>query len=212
MVYPVSRVTGEPSVFVVGGTQVSVAVPVPVVGVTVTVALCAAEPPSPLQVSLYVVVAVSAEVVLKPLVGSLPVQPPEAVQEVALVDDQVSVVMAPLATVLGLAEKVTAGSGVVTETVVACTALPPDPVQARVNLVVVVSVEVVLEPLVGSLPVQPPEAVQEVALVDDQVSVVMAPLATVLGLAEKVTAGSGVVTETVVACTALPPDPVQVSV
>jgi hypothetical protein len=49
-------------------------------------------------------------------------------------------------------------------------------------------------------------------LVDDQVSVVMAPLATVLGLAEKVTAGSGVVTETVVACTALPPDPVQVSV
>jgi hypothetical protein len=51
MVYPDSGVTAEPSVFVVGGTQVSIAVPV-VTGVTVTVALCEAEPPGPVQLNV----------------------------------------------------------------------------------------------------------------------------------------------------------------
>jgi hypothetical protein len=53
------------------------------------------------------------------------------------------------------------------------------------------------EPLVALLPDHPPEAVQEVALVADQVKVELAPLATVLGLADKVTTGAGAVTETV---------------
>jgi hypothetical protein len=39
MWYPVSGVTGVPSVFNVGGAQVNVAVPVPLDAVTVTVAL-----------------------------------------------------------------------------------------------------------------------------------------------------------------------------
>ena len=67
------------------------------------------------------------------------------------------------------------------------------------------------EPLVGSLPDQAPEAVQEVALVADQASVELLPLVTVLGLAVKLTVGAGEVTETVADCVALPPVPTQVS-
>lgn len=80
---------------------------------------------------MYLVVALSADVACEPLVASPPLQPPEAVQEVALVEDQVSTEVAPLATVLGLALKVTAGAGLVTVTVADCEALPPAPVQVR---------------------------------------------------------------------------------
>ncbi len=68
------------------------------------------------------------------------------------------------------------------------------------------------DPLVASLPLQPPEAVQDVAFLDDQDSVELLPLATVLGLALKLTVGAGEVTVTVADCAALPPAPVQVSV
>ena len=68
------------------------------------------------------------------------------------------------------------------------------------------------DPLVAWLPLQPPEAVHEVALVDDQDSVELAPLATVLGLALKLTVGAGAVAVTVTDCTAFPPAPGQVSV
>jgi len=69
-----------------------------------------------------------------------------------------------------------------------------------------------IEPLVASLPDQAPEAVQEVAFVEDQAIVELAPLATVLGLTVKRTVGVGDVTETVADCAALPPAPAQVSV
>ncbi len=52
----------------------------------------------------------------------------------------------------------------------------------------------------------------EVALVDDQLSIDVAPLVTVLGVAVRVTDGAGVVTEMVADCAALPPAPLQVSV
>jgi hypothetical protein len=68
------------------------------------------------------------------------------------------------------------------------------------------------EPLVASLPDQAPEAVQEVAWVADQLRVELLPLATVLGLAVKLTVGAGEVTDTVTDCAALPPAPLQVSV
>jgi hypothetical protein len=74
-----------------------------------------------------------------------------------------------------------------------------------------VSVPVDCEPLAALVPDQAPEAVQEVALVADQVNVELPPLATVLGLAAKVTVGAGEVTDTVADCVALPPVPVQVS-
>lgn len=67
------------------------------------------------------------------------------------------------------------------------------------------------EPLAALLPDQAPDAVHEVALVADQVRVELPPLATVLGLAAKVTVGVGEVTVTVADCDAFPPLPVQVS-
>ena len=141
-----------------------------------------------------------------------PVQPPDAVQAVALVADQVSVDVPPWATVVGLALKDTTGGAAETVTVTDCAAEPPAPVQVSVNFVVAVSVGVACVPLADSVPLQPFEAMQEVAFVDDQVSIEVAPLVTVVGLAVKVTAGAGVVTDTVADCAALPPAPVQVSV
>jgi len=74
----------------------------------------------------------SAPVDTEPLVASLPDQAPVAVHEVAFVEVHASVELAPLATVLGLAAKVTVGVGDVTETVADCAALPPVPTQVRV--------------------------------------------------------------------------------
>ena len=48
-----------------------------------------------------------------PLVGFAPVHPPEAVHEVALVEDQVTVETLPDVMLVGLAEIVTVGGGVV---------------------------------------------------------------------------------------------------
>ena len=123
-------VNGAPLESVVGAAQLKAAVP-DVGWVTVTVADCAAVPPAPVQVSVYTVVAVSAAVLELPEALSVPLQPPEAAQEVALVEDQDKVAFAPLATVLGLAVRVTVGAGVVTVTVADCEALPPLPVQVR---------------------------------------------------------------------------------
>jgi hypothetical protein len=54
--------------------------------------------------------------------------------------------------------------------------------------------------------------VQAVALVDDHVNADVAPLLTVAGVAVKVTAGAGLLTDTVADCAAFPPLPLQVSV
>ena len=61
--------------------------------------------------------AVNAPVLCVPLTDLLPVQPPDAVQEAALVDDHVRVAAAPLFTVLGVAERLTVGWGVAIDTV-----------------------------------------------------------------------------------------------
>ena len=55
--------------------------------------------------------ALSAPVLALPLIPLLPDQPPEAVQLVALVEDQLSVEAAPLLTVPGLALMLTVGLG-----------------------------------------------------------------------------------------------------
>ena len=68
-------------------------------------------------------------------------------------------------------------------------------------------------PLVDSLPLHPPEALQLVALLEDQLSAEAEPLVTVAGLALRVTVGlAGADTLTVTDRVALPPEPVQVSV
>jgi len=61
--------------------------------------------------------AASAPVDCVPLTALVPDQAPEAVQAVAFVDDHVRLELLPLATVLGLAVRVTVGAGAVTETV-----------------------------------------------------------------------------------------------
>ena len=75
------------------------------------------------------------------------------------------------------------------------------------------SVPVLALPLIVLIPAQPPEAVQLVALVEDQLSVEAEPLVTVAGFALRVTVGlAGADTLTVTDRLALPPEPVQVSV
>jgi hypothetical protein len=128
-----------------------------------------------------------------------------------LVETQVNVELPPLATLVGLALKETLGAAAETVTVADCAAEPPAPVQVRVNFVLADRADVALEPLSASLPLQPPEAEQDVAWVEVQVKVDVAPLLTVLGFADRVTAGAGVVTDTVADCAALPPVPVQLS-
>jgi hypothetical protein len=66
------------------------------------------------------------------------------------------------------------------------------------------------EPLVALLPAHPPEAVQALAFLADQLSVAAAPFDTVLGLAPMVTMGAAEPTDTVADWEALPPRPVHV--
>ena len=76
-------------------------------------------------------------------------------------------------------------------TVADALAVPPDPVQARANVLVLVNAPVDWLPEVALAPDQAPEAVQEVASVDDQVSVDDPPLAIDVGFAASDTVGTG---------------------
>ena len=155
--------------------------------------------------------AVRAPVVCEPVTALAPTQAPEAVQAVAFAEDQVNVAAAPLLMVLGEAEKLNVGAGLLTDTVADCVALPPAPLQAKVKVELLVSAPEDCVPLTALAPAQAPEAVQEVALVADHVRLELAPLATVLGLALIFTVAVGfAVTVTVADCTALPPGPAQV--
>lgn len=79
--------------------------------VTVTVALCDAGvvPVAPEQVSVYVAVAVGVTACV-PLVAFVPVQLPDAVHDVAFVEDHVRVEDWPVWIDVGLAESVTLGA------------------------------------------------------------------------------------------------------
>jgi hypothetical protein len=140
---------------------------------------------------------VIAAVACEPAVATEPVQPPEAVQAEALLDDQVNVDLPPLATLVGLALIETLGGVEDTVTVADCDAEPPAPVHVSTYLVVALSAAVLLAPLGPIDPLQPPEAVHAVSLLDFQVNIAVAPLFTVLGFADKVTAGAAAVTVTV---------------
>ena len=120
----------------------------------------------------------------------LPLQPPLAVQLVALVDDQVSVELSPAWMDNGFAARVSVGAGGAdTVTVTRFDALPPSPVQVSVNDFVVASEPVVSDPLVGLLPLQPPLAVQTVAFLVDQDRVAAFPTSTDVGVADNVIRG-----------------------
>lgn len=211
------RVDELPLVTVVG---VALRVTVGTVGpaATVTVTDCAAVPPSPVHVSVYVVVAAIPVRVSEPVTALAPAQPPDAVQLAALLDDQFSVVEPPLATVVGIAVSVTDGAaGWVTVTLTDCVADPPAPVQVNANAEFAVRAPVDALPDVALVPLQLPEAVHVVALVDDQVSVAADPVTTDAGATASVTDGAcgavgGCVTLAVTVWPAVPPAPEHVSV
>jgi hypothetical protein len=77
---------------------------------------------------------------------------------------------------------------------------------------VVAAGETLCVPLVAFEPDQPPLAVQEAALVLDQVSVEEPPESMVVGLAERVAVGAGSTVTVALAGALVPPVPVQVSV
>lgn len=120
-----------------------------------------------------------------------PLQAPDAVQELALLLDQVSIEALPAFTVAGAALSVTVGALLDTVTVADCVADPPPPVQVNSYSVVLVRAPVDQVPLVGTLPCQPPEAVQALASEDFQVSVDRPPWLTVVGAAANVIDGKG---------------------
>jgi hypothetical protein len=182
------------------------------VGTTLTTTVAAVlVPPAPVQVSEYDVFILRAPVFRLPLVASAPIQPPEAVQEVALVELQVSVEAPPLVTVVGFAVKVAVGAELTVIVAVAVVLVPPGPAQVSEYDVFVLRAPVLRLPLIASAPVQPPEAVHAVALVELQVSVEALPAATMVGLAVSVAVGTGFTVIAVVAAALVPPGPVQLN-
>jgi hypothetical protein len=148
------------------------------------------------HISVYVVVLVMLLIVWLPLAAFAPDQPPEAVHAVAFVLAHVSVDEPPDVTLVGLAEKLSVGTGgAPTFTVTLCIALePPVPEHWIENVVEARRLLIVSLPDVALFPLQPPEAVQPVAFVEDHVSCVLPPELTDIGFAlnEPVGVGTGV--------------------
>ena len=169
-----------------------------------------------MQLSVKLVALLSAAVLWLPAVAFVPVQPPDAAQELAFDDDHVRVLVPPLLTVVGDADNVTTGAGVgaVTETDALACAVPPEPVQLSVKVELALNAPVVWLPEVDLEPLQLPDALQEFAFVDDQLNVLLEPLFTVAGDADNETVGAGVgaLTETDALACAVPPAPLQLSV
>jgi hypothetical protein len=121
----------------------------------------------------------------------------------------------PVVTLVGVAVSTRLGAAAVTETCVDCVALVFVLLftQVSVNVVVVFRSPVRNVPLVGSVPLQPFDAVQLVAFVEFQAKVACLPYATVLGFAENsVIATGAALTLTCVDCVTVPPLPEQLSV
>ena len=126
-----------------------------------------------------------------PLLACAPLQLLLAVQLVALLDDQLSVALCPSVIEFGVTEMFTVGGGACTVTVTDALAEPLVPVQLNVKVVVPVAIGVTTcVPLVASLPLQAPPAVQAVSSVEDQVRVEDCPSVMVVGLAVSVTPGA----------------------
>jgi hypothetical protein len=128
-----------------------------------------------------------------PEVAFDPVQLPDAEQEVALVELQVSVLLPPLLTDIGDADSETVGAGVepppTVTVVLACAVRPLPLVHVIVNVEVAVSAPVLWLPDSALLPLHAPEAVHDAVRELLQVNVLLLPELTLLGLAEIVTDG-----------------------
>jgi hypothetical protein len=168
-------------------------------------------PPGPLQVRTNVEFLVSGPVLWEPLGASVPVQAFDAVHEVALVELHVNVAAPPLGTPPVLVFKAAVGAPAPdTDTVAVATLLvPAGPLQASEYAVVSVSAPVLCVPLVASAPFHPPEAVQEVALLEFHDSVELPPLLTAAGVAVIAAIGTTLIPDFTTGL--VPPGPLQVS-
>lgn len=181
-------------------------------GTTLTRTVDAAlAPPEPEQVSEYALGRLRAPVLCTPLVGKLPLHPPDAMQDVALAELQVSIEAPPPATTIGLAASVTVAAGMMVTVAVAALLPPPAPEQTSEYAAAALRDAVFWLPLAGLAPLQAPEAVQDVALVELQVSVEAPPLTTAVGFAASATVAAGVTVTTAVTTLLAPPAPVQVN-
>jgi hypothetical protein len=162
-------------------------------GVTVMLTLrCTCWPP-PVQVKTNVPELFKDETVSLLEVALLPLHRPEAVHDVALAETQVSVVLPPCVSVVGLALKVSVGAGVgagVTVMLALRCTLPPGPVQESTKLVESASGPTVSVLDVERLPLQPPLAVQDVASVAVQLSWLVPPAVMLLDEAVRVRSGA----------------------
>lgn len=171
-------------------------------GITVTDALSLAVPPEPVQVSVKVALEDILPLLAVPLVAFVPDQLPDAVHEFALALLQESWLAEPLATLDGLAVRLTVGAGMIVTDLLSL-AVPPLPVQVKLNVALANRFALVAVPLVAFAPDQPPEAVHELALLLVQDSCVLLPSATLLGLAWSDTVGGAVGSTSVVAVAAI---------
>jgi hypothetical protein len=120
----------------------------------------------------------------------LPIQVPDAIHVLASVLLQLSMAAPPGDIAVGLALRATVGAACgSTVTVVLACALPPAPLQLNTKFDEAFSVPVLTEPLVGSLPLHAPEAVQLVALLLLQLSMALLPPVIAVGVADNETTG-----------------------
>lgn len=98
-------------------------------GITLTVALVLEVPPGPEQDSEYVAAVDNNPVLCVPLTFKAPLQAPDAVQDVVLVEVHRKVAALPAATAAGVAVKVTTGRGRIETVALAGDETPPGPMQ-----------------------------------------------------------------------------------
>ena len=107
-----------------------------------------------------------------------------------MLTDQLKLELAPGLILVGLAlNEIVGAAAAIVLIVTDCAAVPPLPVQVRVYWVVAVSAEVEIVPLSGCAPLQPPDAMHDVAFVELQLNIAVLPLAICDGLAESFTEG-----------------------
>ena len=130
----------------------------------------------------------------------------------AFVELQFNVEAAVLTTAVGFAVNEAVGSPRIVTVTVACVLVPPVPVHFKVYVVLAVRAPVLWLPPAAFAPANvPPVAVQDVALVELQVSVEAPPLATLVGFAFNVAVGMVPIVTVAVTTAPVPPGPVHVS-
>jgi len=158
-------------------------------------------------------VSLSAAVGSLPEVAFEPLHAPEAVHDVAFVEDHVRVEVPLTFTEVGKALSVTVGAAgggglPFTVTVADCPAAPPAPVHVRLNVELALMMGDCSEPAIAFAPAHAPEALQPVAFCEFHVSAERSPAATDVGLALKDRIGDGRMPIVAERCVA-PPEPVH---